>query len=164
MKKKGMKFAGILLVIALIAVISVGTYAKYFSDLGSITSRFTVNGERFTVTTVWYYNICNLICHDKERRTTFDAATLPSTIHLYSDSSFTTELSKNNGNYYYEGYLKKAQASKTITVYWRWEYYVSTSQDSTDTGIGEAADSTVVTATITGTQVDPTTASVGYDE
>ena len=69
-----------------------------------------------------------------------------------------------DGNYYYEGYLKKAQASKTITVYWRWEYYVSTSQDSTDTGIGEAADSTVVTATITGTQVDPTTASVGYDE
>ena len=194
MKKKGMKFAGILLVIALIAVISVGTYAKYFSDLGSKNSTAQVAKWAFetdnassalTFNLLGTYNANSLQSGKMAPGTngsfvvslantnsevgvkyniTFDTATLPSTIHLYSDSSFTTELSKNNGNYYYEGYLKKAQASKTITVYWRWEYYVSTSQDSTDTGIGEAADSTVVTATITGTQVDPTTASVGYDE
>lgn len=192
MKKKGVILGSILLALLLVAVISVGTYAKYFSDLGSKQSTAQVAKWAFetdnassalSFSLLGTYNTNSLQSGKMAPGTngkfevslantnsevgvsyviTFDSATLPSPIKLYSDSAHTTELTKSGSDYVYSGYLKKGQASKTLTIYWEWAY--NGTSDVTDTSIGAAADSTVVTATITGTQVDPTVASVGYDE
>ena len=43
----------------------------------------------------------------------------------------------------------------TVRVHWVWEYEVSTTQDTTDTTIGEGSDDLTIPVTITGVQSEP---------
>ena len=53
------------------------------------------------------------------------------------------------------GTLTPGETGRQVTVNWEWPYYTSASDDAEDTADGEAAESMSITATITGTQVQP---------
>lgn len=87
-----------------------------------------------------------------------ESGTVPEGLKFYSDSSFNTPITP--GSYIKTGKLIAGDsAGLTTTIYWKWDYYVSETMDGKDTTAGSAASELTVPVTITGTQLNPTTAS-----
>lgn len=81
----------------------------------------------------------------------------PANLKFYSDSSYQNELTP--GTTTVTGTLtprQAASASTTVTIYWKWEYDVSSAADVQDTTDGAAAAGLTIPVEITGTQVQPT--------
>lgn len=84
----------------------------------------------------------------------------PANLKFYSDSACTTELTDDTKT----GHLDPGATATTVTIYWKWAYETGTtateknSNDVIDTsnGANASANGMTVTATITGTQSDPT--------
>lgn len=77
---------------------------------------------------------------------------VPTNLKFYSDSNYQTEINDKNQ---FTGTLAPKTASESVKIYWKWAYE-TTDGDSADTTDGTSATTMTVSATITGTQVQPT--------
>lgn len=80
----------------------------------------------------------------------------PTNLQFYLDSAYTNNL----GDSALSGTLAPNETNKTVTIYWKWPYESGTgdtltSNDVIDTSNGISGNTMTITATITGTQVEP---------
>lgn len=90
--------------------------------------------------------------------TAANSGTVPSGLKFYSDNAFQNEITP--GTFTKTGKLSAGDATGlTTTIYWQWAYEVDAAGNTADTTAGESGASLTIPVTITGTQLNPNTAS-----
>ena len=168
--KRSILLAAILLALtATVGTIGVTTFAKYTTQLNGTDQTATVAKWNFgsNSNTFTFDLVENKIAPGTQGKLDFTISNTgtdvgvnydivltntnaPTNIKFYSDSACTQVLTNNT----LTGTLAPNAAGGTVTIYWKWDYE-TTNGDTADTTDGTNANTMTVTATITGTQVEP---------
>lgn len=90
--------------------------------------------------------------------TAANSGTVPSGLKFYSDNAFQNEITP--GTFTKTGKLIAGDSTGlSTTIYWKWEYEVDAAGNTADTTAGLSGSGLTIPVTITGTQLNPTTAT-----
>lgn len=87
----------------------------------------------------------------------FTNVSKPTNLKFYTDNTYATELDLTDDDL--TGQIAVGE-TVTRTVYWKWVYYTSAANDTTDTTEGKAADDLTLTMNITGVQTTPSNTAI----